>query len=127
MSNHLPSGAVHVNDLRLWAHVGVLEQERLLGQWFSLDFSLWLELDIASKTDDLEKTADYSLAIKKIQELTFQLNCKTIEHFSELILCCLEDVYGIVPMRVLLRKCAPPIAGFNGTVSVERRLHWPTT
>ena len=34
--------ALHVRDLRLWAHVGVLESERREGQWFALDLSLSL-------------------------------------------------------------------------------------
>ncbi|MED5165551.1 MAG: dihydroneopterin aldolase, partial [Cyanobacteriota bacterium] len=34
--NRLPLGAIHVNDVRLWAHVGVLDHERREGQWFSL-------------------------------------------------------------------------------------------
>ncbi|MCP4972862.1 MAG: dihydroneopterin aldolase, partial [Prochlorococcus sp.] len=48
MKDHLPLGAIHVNELRLWAHVGVMEHERREGQWFSLDFSLWLDLDQSS-------------------------------------------------------------------------------
>ena len=36
--------AIHVRDLMLWAHVGVLEHERRDGQWFSLDITLWQDL-----------------------------------------------------------------------------------
>ena len=86
MTNSLPNGVIHVRDINLWAHVGVLEQERLLGQSFLLDFSLWLDVDRAAAEDDLNLTADYSLAIKEIQQLSFQLNCHTIENFSEHIL-----------------------------------------
>ncbi|MDP7327959.1 MAG: dihydroneopterin aldolase, partial [Prochlorococcaceae cyanobacterium ETNP7_MAG_30] len=67
MINRLPLGAIHVNDVRLWAHVGVLDHERRDGQWFSLDFSLWLDLDKAALNDDLNATADYSLAISAMQ------------------------------------------------------------
>ena len=28
---------IQIRDLELWAHVGVLEQERRDGQWFRLD------------------------------------------------------------------------------------------
>ena len=76
MSNCLPSGAIHVQGIHLWAHVGVLRSERLTGQLFSLDFSLWLDIDVASAEDDLAQTADYSLAISEIQQLSFhQLIC----------------------------------------------------
>ena len=37
-----------VRDLRLWAHVGVLESERQLGQWFELDLELGVDLSAAA-------------------------------------------------------------------------------
>ena len=115
---------IHITDLRVWAHVGVLAHERADGQWFSIDLSLHLDLAEAARNDDLAATADYSLAVQAIQEMVMSLRCLTIEHFSERILTLLEDLYGVVPMRVLLRKCAAPIPGFGGTVAVERHRHW---
>ena len=127
MNNYLLGGAIHVKDVNLWAHVGVLEQERTFGQDFLLDFSLWFDMNRVAKEDDLSTTADYGLAISALQELASQLNCNTIEHFSELILDCLESLYGSIPMQVYLRKCSAPIPGFNGTVGVERRRHFPSS
>ena len=125
MKHCLPLGAIHVKDARLWSHVGVFEYERITGQWFSLDFSLWLDLDQAAIDDDLSLTADYSLAIRELQGIAHTLKCFTIEHFSEQILNCLESLYGPIPMRVLLRKCNAPVSGFNGSVEVERVRYWP--
>ena len=51
MNDRLPSGVIHVDDLNLWAHVGVLNEERLMGQSFLLDFSLWLDIDRAAVKD----------------------------------------------------------------------------
>ena len=112
--------AIHVRELKIWAHVGVLEKERLLGQRFSLDFTLWLDVDLPSKKDELSLTADYSTGIELIQKLSFKIRCLTIEHFSDQILNCLEEIYGKIPMMVKLRKCSPPINGFSGYVEVER-------
>ena len=126
MNRYLALGAIHVKDVNLWSHVGVLEQERSFGQEFLLDFSLWLDLDRAAKKDDLSMTADYSLAIHGIQDLASKLNCNTLEYFSELILDCLESLYGSIPMEIYLRKCSAPVAGFSGTVGVERSRHLPS-
>jgi dihydroneopterin aldolase len=117
--------AIHIQDLRVWAHVGVLERERLEGQWFSLDLTLLVDLEVAARSDALTDTADYSLAVQAVQALASELRCRTIEHFSERVLNRLVDLYGAVPMRVLLRKTTPPIPGFSGTVAVERHRHWP--
>ncbi len=120
MKSYLPEGAIHVRNVKLWAHVGVLDQERLMGQLFDLDFTLWLDLEQAAKDDDLAATADYSIAIREIQELSLQCNCLTIEHFSDQILNRLEAIYGSLPMEVILRKCAPPVHGFTGVVELKR-------
>ena len=112
--------AIHVRGLRLWAHVGVLDQERRDGQWFSLDISLWSDLSSAAASDDLASSLDYSLAIRSLQSLAREIRCLTIEHFSDRVLDRLEQLYGPVPVRLTLSKCAAPVPGFEGVVAVER-------
>ena len=115
--------AIHVRDLRLWAHVGVLDHERRDGQWFRLDLSLWLDLSQSAADDDLAFSADYSLAIRDLQQLSRSIRCLTIEHFSEQMLDRLETLYGPIPVWLRLTKCAAPVPGFNGRVFVERSRH----
>ena len=112
---------ISINDINLWAHVGVLEEERLLGQAFLLNVMIWVDVDKAAIDDDLSSTLDYSLAVVSLQELAFEINCKTIERFSEYIFERLEILYGSVPMQISLQKCAPPIEGFIGSVSINRK------
>ena len=125
MSDKHKLSSIHVQSLNLWSHVGVLDHERLLGQFFLLDFTVWIDLESAALNYDLSKTADYSLAIKSIQKLSLEINCLTIEHFSERILEKFESLYGDVPIQITLEKCSPPIDGFNGSVSItiSRNLH----
>ena len=118
-------GIIHVREINLWAHVGVLPKERQLGQKFLLDFSLWLNLDHAANSDELSSTADYSLAINELQQLALEINCMTIEAFSERILELLEVLYGKIPVKVVLKKCNPPVDGFTGSVVVERSRYFP--
>ena len=113
--------AIHIRDINLWAHVGVLESERIHGQSFVLDISFWLDLDESSKFDQLDKSVDYSDVIKAVQKLSFEINCLTIEYFSDQILNLLESLYGQVPMNIMLKKCYPPIHGFTGSVLIEKK------
>ena len=115
--------ALHVRDLRLWAHVGVLDSERRDGQWFALDLSFQIDLSSAAADDDLGASLDYSEAIIALQDLARTIRCLTIEHFSEQILDRLEALYGSVPIWLRLCKCSPPVPGFTGTVMVERSRH----
>jgi len=113
-----------VRDLRLWAHVGVLESERQLGQWFELDLELGVDLSAAALGDDLAASLDYARAITALQRQASQVQVQTLEHYSELIFACLEQLYGPVPMGLELRKCRAPVPGFRGSVAVRRRRHW---
>ncbi len=115
------SSAIHIKDINLWAHVGVLEKERIHGQSFILDISFWFNLDEASKLDKLDKSIDYSELIKSVQKLSFEINCFTIEYFSDQILNVLESFCGKVPIIILLKKCSPPINGFTGSVLIEKK------
>lgn len=117
--------AIHVHGLRLWAHVGVLEQERDLGQWFELTFSLWHDLGPAGRGDDLALSLDYGLAIQALQEQARSIRCLTLEHYAERIMERIDQLYGPVTQRVILGKCAAPVSGFGGLVQVERWRHAP--
>ncbi len=121
MNESAKLSSIHINKINLWAHVGVLEEERLYGQSFLLDITIWVDLEEASKKDDLSLTTDYSLAVKSLQDLSFSINCMTIEHFSELILNKLEHLYGALPIQILLKKTTPPIDGFSGNVAIFRQ------
>ncbi len=121
MKDSISLDSIHINHINLWAHVGVLEKERLTGQPFLLDIILWVDMEKVSKNDELSSTFDYSLAVKSVQELSFKVECKTIEQFSELIFNKLESLYGSIPMQIVLKKCFPPMDGFSGSVSVSRK------
>jgi dihydroneopterin aldolase len=116
--------AIHVRGLRLWAHVGVLEKERLHGQWFELDFSLGADVTDAAARDDLSAGLDYVVGIEALRAQSRVIYCQTLEYYSERILDLLEECYGPIPLALELRKCRPPIHGFSGSVGVSRRRRW---
>ncbi len=123
MNYDLKTSSLKINDINLWAKVGVFDEERLTGQAFLLDITIWLDVEQASQTDEVAKSVDYSLAVINVQKLSKTINCFTIEHFSLKILDLLESVYGSFPMEIILTKCSPPINGFNGSVSIKRNRH----
>jgi len=123
MNNTPPANrgdAIHVEGLKVWARVGVLPEERSLGQWFVVDLTVWLDLAPAGRADDLSLTVDYGQAVVAIRACGEQVVCHTVECFSEQLLDQVGEVYGACPVRLILRKCHPPIPGFDGSISVER-------
>ena len=47
-----------IENIKLWARVGVLDEERKLGQLFSLDIYLWTDFEKCTVNDDIKKTVD---------------------------------------------------------------------
>jgi dihydroneopterin aldolase len=118
------SDQVLVRGLRLWAHVGVFELERRDGQWFELSYRIGADLSQPAHDDDLAAGLDYATGIQALQRQARTLRCRTLEHYAEAILDCLEGCYGAVPIELELLKLAAPIPGFSGAVGVLRRRRW---
>jgi len=111
---------LEIKDIKMWARVGVLMEERKFGQLFSLDISLWSDFSNCSKTDDLNFTIDYSVLINDIKEHSRSFSCFTIEKYSSEILKIIADKFYPERIKIKLTKCEPPITGFAGEVSITR-------
>ena len=109
-----------IKDIKIWARVGVLKEEREFGQLFSLDISLWSDFRICSNTDDLNSTIDYAVLINDIKTHSNNFSCFTIEKYSSEILKIIVDKFDPLRIKIKLTKCNPPIAGFTGDVSIIR-------
>ncbi|MUM24140.1 dihydroneopterin aldolase [Mycobacterium sp. CBMA271] len=50
---------IELRGLKVFGYHGVFEHERRDGQEFSIDITVWMDLDTASATDQLTDTLDY--------------------------------------------------------------------
>ena len=57
-----------IENIKLWARVGVLDEERELGQLFNLDIFLWTDFKKCTVNDDIEKTIDYSKLVQILKD-----------------------------------------------------------
>ena len=111
---------LEIKDVKIWARVGVLAEERKFGQLFSLDVSLWSDFSKCSKKDDLNLTIDYSVLINDIKDHSRNFSCFTIEKYSSEILKIIANKFFPERIKIKLTKCKPPITGFTGEVSITR-------
>ena len=111
-----------IEDIKLWARVGVLEHERELGQLFSLEVYLWIDFENCSLNDDIKKTVDYSKLVQILKEQSKKIYCFTIEKYSNAILEIIDQEFELSKIKIILTKCNPPITGFDGKVSIVRIL-----
>ena len=111
-----------IEDIELWARVGVLDEERQLGQLFSLDIFLWTDFENCTANDDIKKTVDYSKLVQILKDQSKKIYCFTIEKYSNAILEIINQEFKLSKIKIILTKCHPPITGFDGKVSIVRIL-----
>ncbi len=109
-----------IENIKLWARVGVFDEERELGQLFTLDVFLWTDFEKCSITDDIKKTIDYSKLVQIIKDQSKKIYCFTIEKYSNAILEIIDQEFKFSKVKIILTKCNPPITGFDGKVSIVR-------
>jgi len=111
-----------IEKIKLWARVGVLDEERELGQLFILDIFLWTDFDKCTLNDDIKKTIDYSKLVKILKDQSKKIYYFTIEKYSNEILEIIDKEFRFSKIKIILTKCKPPINGFDGKVSIVRIL-----
>ena len=111
-----------IENIELWARVGVLDEERQLGQLFNLDIFLWTDFEECTLNDDIEKTVDYSKLVQILKDQSKKIYCFTIEKYSNEILEIINQEFKLSKVKIILTKCNPPITGFDGKVSIVRIL-----
>ena len=111
---------IKIENIDIWARVGVLKDEQLLGQLFSLDVYLWADFETCLDQDDVNQSIDYVKVIDVIRAHAQGFSCSTIEKYSSVLINLLKEKFNPNGIKIILKKCNPPILGFNGNVSIIR-------
>lgn len=64
----MPNSTIHIRGLRVYAYHGVLPQERVVGNSFSVDADLKVNVENAMKNDILDATVNYAEIIDVIKD-----------------------------------------------------------
>lgn len=110
---------IHINSIRAYGYTGFFPEEQVLGQWFEVDFTVWVDLAQAGQTDDLSHTYDYSQPITAIQTLIQTSKHKLIEKLASDIADLILTADLVQQVRVRLTKLHPPVPNFAGQVTLE--------
>ncbi|PDV96721.1 dihydroneopterin aldolase [Candidatus Chloroploca asiatica] len=60
---------IHLRGMRFVGYHGTRPEERSLGQQFVVDVTLFLDLQAAGRTDDLQQTVDYSQVHQRTRQI----------------------------------------------------------
>ncbi len=111
--------SIQLTGIRCYGYTGFLPEEKVLGQWFEVDLTLWLDLSAAGQSDRIEDTLDYRQTIAGVQELVKHADFALIERLAEAIADRVLQQDRVE--RVCTRVCKPaaPIPDFTGKIAVE--------
>lgn len=116
---------IQLTGIRAYGYTGYLEEERVLGQWFEVDLTLWLDLTPAGKSDFIEDTLDYRHAIGIVQHLIKTAKFSLVEKLATAIADAILELEPVTKVRVQLSKPAAPIPDFGGKITID--ITRPTT
>jgi len=109
---------IHLKGVRAYGYIGLLPEENVLGQWFEVDTTLWVDFEAATKNDQIADTYDYRTAINTIETLIQTAKFALIERLAGAIADELISNPKVQKLQLTVRK-HPPIPNFQGSVAVE--------
>lgn len=110
---------IHLNGIRAYGYTGFLPEEQVLGQWFEVDLTLWLDLAQAGQSDHLGHTHDYRATIDRVRQLVQTSKFQLIERLASAIAETVLAAGNVDQVRVRLAKPAAPIPEFDGRIAIE--------
>ena len=111
--------SIQVSGIRAYGYVGYLPEERVLGQWFEVNLTLWVDLAPAGNSDDLSDTLDYREAIAIVKEQISTAKFDLVEKLVSAIADKILSLEKVNQVRVQLSKPAAPIPDFSGRITLD--------
>lgn len=111
---------ISLNQCRFYGYHGAFKEEQVLGQVFTVDCDLYLDLTTATATDLLEDTVHYGLVFDCIRKIVEGEPYRLLERLAGQIF---QEIFEAFPrvekMRLAIYKENPPIAGHYASVGIE--------
>lgn len=110
---------IELSRIRCYGYTGFLTEEQVLGQWFEVDLTLWLDLEPAAQSDAIEDTLDYRQAIAQVKEIIKTEKFALVERLAGAIADSMLNLEKVQQVRVRLSKPAAPIPDFGGRITID--------
>lgn len=110
--------AIKINNIRCYGYTGFLPEEQVLGQWFEVNLTLWLDLAAAGESDAIADTLDYRSAIAQVKQIIETQKFALVEKLAQVIAQSMLELDLVQKVCVELSKPAPPIPNFTGQITI---------
>lgn len=109
---------IYLQEMRFYAHHGLLEQEKKVGNWFTVDLKATADITRSAKSDALEDTLDYS-QLYAIVEGEMVIPSRLLEHLAGRIIQAIHEAFpAISELEVKVQKDNPPFKACIGGAGV---------
>lgn len=116
---------IYIENLEIYAHHGVYEEERKLGQRFVVSLVLETETRKAGQSDDLEQTMNYGAVAREVTAIVQEENYFLLERVAEVIAHRLLLAHRLLKqVTVKVKKPWAPVGLPLETVGVEITRAW---
>ncbi|MFT6699397.1 MAG: dihydroneopterin aldolase [Polaribacter sp.] len=104
-------GIIQVNNIKLYAFHGCLEEEAKIGSDYRVDVAIKADLKKSAKTDELIDTVDY-VHLNHIVKEEMAIRSKLLEEVAQRILDrFFKELRMIRKAKISVAKINPPIGG----------------
>ena len=110
---------IHLTGIRCYGYTGYLQEEQVLGQWFEVDLTLWLDLAPSGHSDNITDTLDYRSAIETVQQLVKTSKFALVEKLANALADAILELAQVQQVQVRLSKLAAPIPDFGGKITID--------
>jgi 7,8-dihydroneopterin aldolase/epimerase/oxygenase len=114
------TGRIHLKNLVFYGHHGDIPEERVLGQRFTIDLTLSLDMAEAARTDQLGSTVDYVHVYELCRQMLETERVNLLEtvaaHLAERILA---QHSRVLQVDITVKKPSVAIRGVLDYVAVE--------
>ena len=115
-------GTIRLTGLRVFAHHGVLPDERADGQEFVIDVTVGMDLSRAAESDELASTVDYGALAERISRRVGEERWNLIERVAGRIADLVLEDERVNAVEVTVHKPHAPInAEFDDVSVIIRR------
>jgi dihydroneopterin aldolase len=119
MHNEAAADQIHIEQLEIFARVGVPEKERSTPQRLTVSITLWPKQDTQDLGDQIGRTVNYSTVAEAAKSFARDQSVNLIETLADGLAMHLLESFAIQKIEVELRKFALPDAKY-ASVTVTR-------
>ena len=116
MTPNFSEDAIHVEQLEMFAHVGVPDHERDKPQRITVTITAWPKASLHALSDDICSTINYSAIARIVRDVVDERRDKLIETLAEKIAERLLRDLPIRCLRIELRKFVLPDAAYVSVI-----------